>query len=115
MNEVTLCGKIIRITKFDKVTYVTLHCKDGKNSEYLDVTIFDTTFFDRYFVTGMWIGVSGHIHKNKHKDYQQEIIVERMFFVGDTPSIMQESEPTEFTDINDIQQINDMVQDFFSS
>lgn len=85
MNIVNLCGKIHKIKRFERVTYVTLHCKDGRNNEFLDVTIFNSTFFDRYFCEGMWIGICGHIHKNKDRDFKQEIIAENLMFVGDVP------------------------------
>lgn len=83
MNIVNVCGKIHKIKKFEKVTYITLHCKDGRNNEFLDITIFNTTFFERYFCEGMWVGISGHIHKNKDRDFKQEIIAENIMFVGD--------------------------------
>ena len=86
MNTVNLCGKIHTIKEFEKVTYVTIHCKDSRNNEFLDVTLFDKKFFNRYFQTGMWIGILGHIHKNKNRDYRQEIIADSMYFVGDTPT-----------------------------
>lgn len=105
MNSVQLCGKIIKIVPFEKVTYVTLLCKDARNTEYLDITVFDTTFLNRYFIEGMWMGVSAHIHKNKNKNYQQEIIAEQFFFVGDAPNPNDE-----FVDI-DQKQINELATD----
>lgn len=105
MNSVQLCGKIIKIVPFEKVTYVTLLCKDAKNTEYLDITVFDTTFLNRYFKTGMWMGVSAHIHKNKNKNYQQEIIAEQFFFVGDAPDPEEE-----YYNINE-QQANELAKE----
>lgn len=90
MNIVSLCGKIKKITRFERVTYITLHCKDNKNSEFLDVTLFDTKFFDRYFCEGMWIGIRGHLHKNKNRDYRQEIIADNLFFIGDVPDFIEQ-------------------------
>jgi len=86
MNTVNLCGKIHAIKDFGNVLYLTIHCKDSRNNEFLDVTIFDGTFFNRHFCKGMWIGILGHIHKNKYKDYKQEIIADSLYFVGDAPT-----------------------------
>ena len=109
MNVVQLCGKLIKIIPYEKVTYITILCKDAKNTEYLDVTVFDRTFLDRYFVTGMWIGITGHIHKNKNKNYQQEIIAEQFYFVGDNPL---PTENNEYNDITDEEEIKQLAQDF---
>lgn len=101
MNTVNICGKIQNIKEFDKVIYLTVHCKDSRNNEFLDVTIFDKTFFNRYFIQGMWIGILGHLHKNKYKDYKQEIIADSLYFVGDVPTPTGQLQPTtdEFKDI----------------
>lgn len=85
MNSVHLCGKIWKIADYGKVKYITVYCRDSRNREFLDVTVFENKFFDRYFCEGMWIGIHGHIHKNKDKGYKQEIIADNFYFVGDTP------------------------------
>ena len=94
MNSVHLCGKIHAIKDFGNVLYITVHCKDSRNNEFLDVTVFDKKFFDRHFCQGMWIGIHGHIHKNKFKNFKQEIIADNFYFVGDVPDFVNE-----YTDI----------------
>lgn len=85
MNTVILNGKIAQIRKYPKVTYITIHCRDGKYSEYLDVTLFasQAEFFDRYFLAGNWITIQGRLHKNKEQDYKQEIICQSIHFSSD--------------------------------
>lgn len=84
MNKVLLTGKIRKIYKpADNVIFVTVHCKDSRNSEFLDVTVFQTTFFERYFCEGMWISITGRMHKNAKNGYKQEIIAEQINFAGD--------------------------------
>lgn len=87
MNIVILNGKIAQIRKYPKVTYITIHCRDGKYSEYLDVTLFasQAEFLDRYFTEGCWITIRGRLHKNKEQDYKQEIICQSIHFSGDAP------------------------------
>lgn len=87
MNSVNLCGKIHKITNFGTVSFVTVHCRDSRNSEFLDVTVFDNKFLNRYFTTGSWIGVHGRIHKNAKQGYKQEIIADNLYFVGDAPPV----------------------------
>lgn len=65
MNQVQLCGRIKRIKEFDTVAYATVHCRDGRNSEFIDVTIFNPSrFFSRYFAAGAWVTIIGHVHIN---------------------------------------------------
>lgn len=85
MNSVHICGKIHAIKEFEKVMYITVHCKDSRNSEFLDVTVFDKKFFNRHFCKSMWIGIHGHLHKNKMRDYKTEIIADNYYFIGDVP------------------------------
>lgn len=93
MNQVQLCGKIKRIKEFDSVAYATVHCRDGKNSEFIDITIFNPArFFSRYFAVNAWVTVIGHVHINTvqnketgEKRYKTEIIAERIGFAGDAP------------------------------
>lgn len=86
MNKVVLTGKIKRIFKGKSGTiFITIHCRDGKNSEFLDVVVFQTTFFERYFCEGMWISITGRLHKNSKNNYKQEIIAEEITFCGDAP------------------------------
>ena len=93
MNQVQLCGRIQRIKEFDTVAYATVHCRDGRNSEFIDVTIFNPSrFFSRYFAAGAWVTVIGHVHINTvqnketgEKRYKTEIIAERIGFAGDAP------------------------------
>ena len=100
MNNVNICGKIQSIKEFEKVTYITVHCKDSRNNEFLDVTLFDTKFFNRYFCKGQWIGILGHIHKNQNREYRLEIIADSLYFVGDTP--IEQKNYNDYTDLNDI-------------
>lgn len=85
MQTVILAGKIIRKRDFDKVSYITIACKEGKaETEFIPVTIFQTDFLTKYFTEGKWIGIRGHIHINKHNnEYATEIIADDLFFIGD--------------------------------
>lgn len=86
MNKVLLTGKIKRIHETNSGTlFVTVHCKDGKHSEFIDVVIFETTFFKRYFTEGGWISIVGRLHKSEKNNYKQEIIAENLYFAGDAP------------------------------
>ena len=85
MNNVSLCGKIIRFKELGAVTYFTMVCRDGKNTEYIDVTTFDTKFFNLYFTVGSWISIRGRLHKNPKRDYQLEVIAEKLYFAGNAP------------------------------
>ena len=83
MNIVNICGKIQQIRRFPNVTYATIYCKDGKQNEFLDVTIFNNEFFNKYFSKGQWIAITGHLHNNKYDDkFRIEIIVDRIGFAG---------------------------------
>lgn len=87
MNKVALTGKIKRIYKGQSGTiFVTIHCRDGRNSEFLDVVVFQTKFFERYFCEGMWISITGRLHKNSKNNYKQEVIAEEINFAGDAPT-----------------------------
>lgn len=121
MNKVQLVGKIVRIKNLSTVTYITIYCRDGKNKNYIDVTIFDTKFFNRYWVTGMWIGISGRLNKNAKRDYKLEVIAENIFFTSDVPMIgdspingAQEKSEDDFIDmeIDANQQITDLMRDW---
>ena len=85
MNIVILTGKIAQVREYPKVTYITIHCRDGKYSEFLDVTLFPSQaeFFDNYFSQGCWITIRGRLHKNKEMNYKQEIICQSIHFCGD--------------------------------
>lgn len=87
MQTVILVGKIIRKRDFDKVTYITIACKEGKaETEFIPVTVFQTDFLNKFFHEGKWIGIRGHIHINKHNnEYVTEIIADDLFFIGDKP------------------------------
>lgn len=84
MNNVSICGKIISIKKVsEKVVFITVYCRNGKQKEYIDITIFKPEFFNRYFTQGMWISISGYLHKNKERDYRIEVIATNLGFAGD--------------------------------
>ena len=84
MNKVLLNGKIIRVKPFEKVVYTTICVRDGKNYEYIPVTIFNVEFFTRYFHIDKWISIEGYIHTNEHSGkYTTEIIAEKIGFSGD--------------------------------
>jgi aspartyl/asparaginyl-tRNA synthetase len=112
MNTVILNGKIAQVRKYPKVTYITIHCRDGKYSEYLDVTLFasQAEFFDRYFLAGNWITIQGRIHKNKEQDYKQEIICQSIHFSSDAatepdtpnnPTADEDNAHDDFVDFSD--------------
>lgn len=122
MNKVELVGKIVRIKNLNTVTYITIYCRDGKNKNYIDVTIFDTKFFNRYWVTGMWIGITGRLNKNAKRDYALEVIAENIYFTSDVPMIgdspingtqhkQLENELTDM-DMEAEQQIADLARDW---
>ena len=84
MNKVIISGKITDVKAFDKVIYVKICTRTGKEFEFIPATIFNTEFFKRYFYIGKWISIEGHVHVNKHNDeYSTEIIVDEMHFAGD--------------------------------
>ena len=83
MNTINLCGKIHEIRPQEKVTYITLHCKDNKQSEFIDITIFNNEFFNKYFKKGQWMTVNGHLHNNKYRDvFRLEVIADTVGFAG---------------------------------
>lgn len=94
MQNVTIIGKIIRQWDGDKVSYITIACKEGRdNIEFIPVTVFQTDFLKTHFYKGKWIGVKAHIHVNKRgNDYITEIISDDLYFVGDK----QTDEPITF-------------------
>lgn len=100
MNNVTIVGKIVSMIHKDNVSFITVHTKDGKNSEYIDITVFNQELLKKYFVTGMWIGIVGRIHKNKRREYRLEIIANTLFFVGDIDlnNIIRQEEKQEMCD-----------------
>lgn len=99
MNKVHICGKIVKIINFGKVTYLTIHVRDGKHTEWIDVTSFDTRFIDRYLCEGMWIGVNGRLHKNAQKDYRIELIAEEFIFIGDVPIEVNSTKTEEYEEL----------------
>lgn len=93
MNSVSLCGKIISIKNVsEKVVFITVYCRNGKLKEYIDVTIFKPEFFNRYFTQGMWISISGYLHKNKERDYRIEVIATNIGFAGDCRDLEAEQQ-----------------------
>lgn len=90
MNKVTLVGKIIRKKETGKVTYLTLACRNSKETEFIPVTAFQTDFIQKHFPENKWIGIEGRIHINKIEDrYVTEIIASDLFFVGDKSEMVQ--------------------------
>lgn len=88
MNKVIISGKITDVKPFDRVIYVKICTRTGKEYEFIPATIFNTEFFKRYFYVGKWITIEGHVHVNKHEDkYTTEIIVDEMHFSGDANEI----------------------------
>lgn len=84
MNCVQLTGKIHDIRKGSRVTYVTLICRDGKSSDFIDVTLFRSEFFDKYFSKGKWISILGHLHKSSYQGVNRlEVIADKLYFAGD--------------------------------
>lgn len=84
MNCVQLTGKIHDIRKSSKVTYITLICRDGKSSDFIDVTLFRSEFFDKYFSKGKWISILGHLHKSSYQGaHWLEVIADKLYFAGD--------------------------------
>lgn len=84
MNCVQLTGKLHDIRKGSKVTYVTLICRDGKSSDFIDVTLFRNEFFDKYFSKGKWISILGHLHKSSYQGvHRLEVIADKLYFAGD--------------------------------
>lgn len=93
MNQVNLCGKIIRIHEKGKVTFVKLAIRSGRSdTEFIPVTVFQTEFFKKYFHPGKWLGVRGHIHvTGEEHGYTTEIIADDLYFIGDKLSEEQEA------------------------
>jgi len=88
MNQVNICGKIIRINNRGKVAYATIAVKtSADNVEFIPVTIFQAEFFLTHFHEKKWIGITGHVHVNgrEHK-YSTEIIADNIYFIGDKVS-----------------------------
>lgn len=84
MNEVIIAGKIIREKRLDKVTYCTICVRTGKEYEYITVVVFNTQFYNKYFYTGKWILIRGHLHINqKENTYETEIIADDLNFIGE--------------------------------
>lgn len=93
MQNVTIIGKIIRQWDSEKVSYITIACKEGRdNIEFIPVTVFQTEFLKKHFHKGKWIGVKAHIHVNKRgNEYITEIISDDLYFVGDKTAEVPES------------------------
>lgn len=91
MNTVILNGKIIDIRPRENVVYITLLCHNGKSvGEFIPVTIFNTTFFNRYFYKDKWVSIHGHIHMNGHDKSthkKMEIIADELYFSGDAQEL----------------------------
>lgn len=84
MNKVILTGKIIRETRKDNVTFITIMTRSRKEYEYISVIIFNKEFYNKYFHKDKWISIEGHIHINEHNNtYSTEIIADNISFVGD--------------------------------
>lgn len=91
MNKVILNGKITRINECEKVIYFTICVRSGNEYEYIPITTFNTIFFKRYFETGKWICVEGHLHTNNYNGtYTTEIIADSLNFSGDANDIDKE-------------------------
>lgn len=84
MNKVIITGKIIRETRKDNVTFITIMARSRKEYEYISVIIFNNEFYNKYFRKDKWITIEGHIHINEHNNtYSTEIVADDIFFVGD--------------------------------
>lgn len=83
MNNVTIVGKIQRMTLLEKVVYITVcSCRRGEY-EYIPVTVFQVDFFKRNFYEGKWIAIEGHLHINKQNEkYITEVIADNISFCG---------------------------------
>lgn len=97
MNKVTIVGKIIRKKETGKVTYLTIACRNSKETEFIPVTAFQTNFIQKHFPENKWIGIEGRIHINKIEDrYVTEIIASDLFFVGDKQETMAQDTDVQF-------------------
>lgn len=84
MNNVTIVGKIKRMTLFDKVVYITVCASRRGEYEYIPVTVFQVDFFKRNFYEGKWIAIEGHVHINQQNGkYITEIIADNISFCGE--------------------------------
>lgn len=108
MNKVLITGKIVTIKHMPTVSFLTIYCRNGKSKEYIDITSFNQEFIKRYFVTGMWCTIEGHIHKNKTPkgEYKTEVIVDTIGFAGNTPDILYDGNTQEQA-INEYQECQD--------
>ena len=101
MNAFTITGKIWDIRPQAKVDYITVVCRDGKRSDWIDVTIFKNPFFSRYFTKGSWISIQGYIHKSTYNGVSRlELIADKIYFAGDPPTRNTNTAIDDFTDID---------------
>jgi single-stranded DNA-binding protein len=84
MNLVVITGCIQSIKFFDKVCYIKIRVRQSSElTEWISVTCFSPDFVKKYFHDGKWISIIGHIHiNNQNNEYNTEIIVDDIKFVG---------------------------------
>lgn len=103
MNRISLVGRVQEVRELPKVTFVTVRCRTGSQSEFLDIVLFEkqADFFRRWFKGGSWIGVTGHLKKStREKDGKRvselSIIADNLEMVGPPPQEPQEpQQPTQ--------------------
>lgn len=87
MNLAILTGRVASIHSYDRATKFTIAIqgKDRDSAEFIDCVAFrhNKDFFDKYFIKGQPIEVTGSIHKSVHEGvYKTEVYCDRIEFRG---------------------------------
>lgn len=111
MNKTIICGRIHEIRKREKCTYITIMAYTQNRNEFIDVTLFNrqSEFFNKYFQTGQWISIDGHLHNNTYNGITQlTVIADNINFCGDKSQPTQSSQSPQSNDWDDIPQTGDI-------
>ena len=93
MNNFNLIGKIERFSFQNKVAYITICNKHGRDEySYIEVTSFSPEFIAKHFYKGKWIAINGHIKTSSFKKgdqtiYKTDLIADNVYFIGDPTSL----------------------------
>lgn len=107
MNRVEIVGKIYEIREAAKCSFITCICRSGNKNEFLDIVLFEqqATFFKKWFTTGQWIGITGHLKKSiRDKDGKRyselSIIADNLEMIGPQPQQQNQGIIDDYVDID---------------
>lgn len=119
MNRISLVGRVQEVRELPTVTFITVRCRSGSQSEFLDVVLFEkqAAFFRQWFKGGSWIGITGHLKKSiREKDGKRvselSIIADNLEMVGPPPPQPQQSQQLQQQTPTPQQQQKSIYDDF---